>query len=93
MREKRIEQAMVLAVKKLGGLAPKLTVPGMDGFPDRIVLLPEGKIAFMEMKAPGKKPRPLQRHRHPQLRDLGFRVYVVDELTQIQEVLNDLRAP
>ena len=90
MREKRIEQTMVLAVKKLGGLAPKFTVPGMDGFPDRIVLLPEGKIAFMEMKVPGKKPRPLQVHRHEQLRALGFRVYVIDEMKQIREVLDDL---
>ena len=44
----------------------------------------------METKAPGKEPRPLQVHRHEQLRALGFRVFVIDEMKQIREVLDDL---
>ena len=60
MREKKIEQSLVRAVRAAGGLCPKWVSPGLDGVPDRIVLLPGGRIAFAELKAPGKKPRPLQ---------------------------------
>ncbi len=59
MREKNIEQKFVKAVKSAGGIAPKLTCPGFDGMPDRLVLMPEGRIGFVEVKAPGKEPRPL----------------------------------
>ena len=57
MREKTIEQHLVKAVKNS---APKLVSPGFDGMPDRLVLLPGGKIGFVEVKVPGKEPRPLQ---------------------------------
>lgn len=67
MREKEIEQALVRAVRLRGGLCPKWTSPGMDGVPDRIVLLPRGKMAFVETKAPGRKLRPLQLRRKKQL--------------------------
>ena len=60
MREKTIEQNLVKAVKNSGGIAPKLVSPGFDGMPDRLVLLPGGKIGFVEVKVPGKEPRPLQ---------------------------------
>lgn len=53
--EKQIEQSLVKAVKNMGGIAPKFVSPGFDGMPDRIVLLPHGLMAFVEVKAPGKK--------------------------------------
>lgn len=89
MREKEIEQALVKAVKARGGMCPKLTSPGMDGMPDRMVLLPQGRMSFVEVKAPGKKPRPLQVHRHEALRNLGFPVFVLDSLDQIKEILDE----
>lgn len=64
MREKVIEQKLVAEVKKAGGICPKWAAPGFDGVPDRIAMFPGGKIAFVEVKAPGEKPRPLQRARH-----------------------------
>ena len=90
MREQRIERQLVQLVSKVGGLALKFVSPGMAGVPDRLLLFPGGKAVFVETKAPGKKPRPLQVHRHEQLRALGFRVYVIDEMKQIREVLDDL---
>ena len=90
MREQRIERLLVQQVSKLGGLALKFVSPGMAGVPDRLLLFPGGKAVFVETKAPGKKPRPLQLHRHEQLRALGFRVFVIDEMKQIREVLDDL---
>lgn len=92
MREKQTEQKLVSAVKKLGGIAPKFISPGLDGMPDRIVLLPGGHIAFVEVKAMGCKPRPLQLARHGMLRRLGFRVYLVDSLEQIGGILDEIRS-
>ncbi len=93
MKEKEIEQALVTQVKRHGGLCPKFISPGLDGVPDRIVLLPEGRVAFAELKAPGKKPRPLQKRRMEQLRALGFRVYVIDNAKQIGGALDEISAP
>lgn len=92
MRENEIEQKLALQAKKMGGMAVKFTSPGLDGVPDRIVLLPGRKIAFVELKAPGKKPRPLQVKRMRQLKALGFPVYVVDGVEQIGGVLDEICA-
>lgn len=89
--EKQIEQSLVKAVKNMGGIAPKFVSPGFDGMPDRIVLLPHGLMAFVEVKAPGKKPRPLQVSRHGLLQRLGFNVYVLDDMNQIGGILDDMR--
>lgn len=90
MREKTIEKKLADAVKARGGLVPKFTSLGFDGMPDRIVLMPGGRIAFVEVKAPGKTPRPLQEARHRLLRQLGFRVYVLDDESQIGGILNEI---
>lgn len=90
--EKEIEQKLVTEVKKMGGICPKWVSPGLNGVPDRIVLLPDGKIAFVELKAPGKKPRALQRRRQAELRHLGFRVYVLDDPSQIGGILHAISA-
>ena len=89
--EKSIERKLVEAVKNMGGIAPKFVSPGFDGMPDRIVLLPHGMMAFVEVKAPGKKPRPLQVSRHGLLQRLGFKVYVLDDMDQIGGILDDIR--
>lgn len=91
MREKIIEQKLAAAVKKTGGVALKFVSPGFDGMPDRLVLLPDGKIAFVEVKAQGKKPRSLQLARHRLLRKLGFYVYVIDSADQIGGMLDEIR--
>jgi len=90
MREQEIEQQLVRAVKKMGGRAVKFMSPGFDGMPDRLVLLPGGKCGFVEVKAPGKKPRALQVVRIEMLRALGFKVYVLDAIGQIEEIINDI---
>lgn len=89
MKEKAIEQKLVAAVREKGGICPKFTSPGYDGMPDRLLLLPGGHFAFVEVKAPGKKPRPLQAARHETLRRLGFRVYVLDGPAQIETIIEE----
>ena len=93
MREKQIEQALVKVVAGRGGLCPKWVSPGLGGVPDRIILLPGGRIAFAELKAPGQTPRPLQAFRIKQLRQLGFAVYVIDSPDKIGGVLDEVSAP
>ena len=93
MREKIIERALTVACRKRDGVALKFISPGVDGVPDRIVLFPGGRVAFIELKAPGEKMRPLQEKRKRQLVRLGFRVYCVDEMRQIEEVLDAIQAP
>ena len=90
MREKTIENKLSVAVKKAGGISVKFVSPEFDGMPDRLVVLPDGHIAFVEVKAPGKRPRPLQVSRHRLLRSLGFKVYVLDAPDQIGGILDDI---
>lgn len=90
MREKTIEQKFREAVKAVGGVAVKFTSPGWDGMPDRLALLPGGRMAFVEVKAPGKKPRPLQEARHRMLRRLGFKVCVLDDEGQIEKIVLEI---
>lgn len=90
--ERIIEQKLVRAVKMMGGLAPKFVSPGFDGVPDRIVLLPGSKLAFVELKADGKKLRPLQVRRKRQLEALGFSVYCIDSTEQIGGVLDEIQS-
>ena len=90
MREKVVEQKLVKSVKAAGGIALKFTSPGFDGMPDRIILMPGGRMAFVEVKAPGEKPRALQVSRHRLLRRLGFRVYVLDDVGQIGGIVNEI---
>ena len=90
MIESKIEQALTVEAKKRGGLALKFVSPGMSGVPDRLVLMPYGMIAFVELKATGKKLRPQQIKRKRQLESLGFKVYVIDDKKQIGGVLDEI---
>ena len=90
MREKIIEQKLVTAVKKQGGICPKFVSPGFDGMPDRLVLFPFGRFALVEVKAQGEKPRPLQLARHGMLRKLGYKVYVLDDVNQIERMICEI---
>ena len=92
MRENQIEAKLKQMVEKQGGIAPKFVSSGLSGMPDRLVLLPGGQIAFVEVKAPDKVPRPLQEARHRMLRKLGFKVYVLDDAGQIGGILDEIRA-
>lgn len=91
MNEKHIEQALKHAVDELGGLCWKLVSPGTAGVPDRICIY-HGRIVFVELKTPGRSPRPIQRRRIQQLRDHGMNVVVVDSRAGIEEVCDALSA-
>jgi hypothetical protein len=93
MLEKTIEKQLTNAVRQRGGHAYKLVSPNRAGMPDRLVCLPGGHHAFIELKAPGKHPRPIQQVRHQELRNLGQRVYTIDNPNHIEEVLDEIQTP
>ena len=92
MREKTVESTFTSAVKAKGGLAVKFTSPGFNGMPDRLVMFPGGRIAFVEVKAPGETPRPLQRSRLKLLRRLGFKAFVLDDIEQIGGIIDAIQS-
>lgn len=92
MREKDIEAKLVSVVRASGGVCWKFVSPGTAGVPDRIVLMRSGRIGFVEVKAPGEKPRPLQKLRIKTLKKLGFRVYVLDSVEQIGGIINEIQS-
>lgn len=87
MSEKEIENYLVRKIKNKKGIAYKFTSPGNSGVPDRLCLLPNGKVFFVELKSPGKKPRALQVNQITKIMSLGQRVYVVDSKEKVDEVL------
>lgn len=90
MKEKSIEQKLVKQIKAAGGLALKFVSPGNAGVPDRLLLMPNGTAAFAELKAPGKKPRPIQEAMIQRLRNLGYPVYVIDDPAMIDDVIKEV---
>ncbi|ADK16693.1 VRR-NUC domain-containing protein [Clostridium ljungdahlii] len=91
MLESVIEKRLKKEIEKIGGKALKFVSPGMSGVPDRIVLLPHGKIIFVELKAPGKKRRKLQEYRAKELNTLGFRVECIDSISGVKQFIKELR--
>lgn len=90
MREANLEKKFRLAVERVGGLAPKWVSPGSRGVPDRIVILPGGRVAFVELKAPGKQLQPLQRKWMKTLRSLGHQVYKIDSEDDIERFIKEV---
>ena len=93
MRESRIERRLASAVKTQGGLCLKFVSRAFSGVPDRIILLPDGKMAFAELKAPGQQLRPLQEHRQRMLQRLGLLVYVIDCAELLGGILSAIQSP
>ena len=90
MLERELENKLKRAVLDRGGLALKFVSPGLAGVPDRLILLPGARIAFAELKAPGQKLRPLQQKRKRQLEQLGFAVYTVDSVAEMENLLQEV---
>lgn len=92
MREKVIEEYLRKQVKASGGKAYKFESPGNDGVPDRIVIFPGSLITFVELKAPGKKPRPLQVKQMRDLTNFGCRVMVIDSKEQVDQLIEQVKS-
>ena len=89
MRERDIEKKLVTAVRKMGGEAFKWTSPGNDGVPDRIVMLPGGRLIFVELKADRGRLEPIQKVQIRRIQKLGQEVYVVRGMDGLEEFLRE----
>lgn len=90
MNEKLIERKLRQGVEKLGGMALKLMSLWFTGMPDRTVLLPGGRIYFVELKSTGKKQSPRQKIVKALLQRLGFTFYVIDDQAGLDAFFNDI---
>lgn len=88
--EKAVEAYLRQRVKAAGGIALKLVCPGWTGVPDRLIVLPGGRVYFAETKDLGKKPRPKQQLMHERLRALGFQVFVPDSKDAVDSMLEEI---
>ncbi|MDR7237139.1 VRR-NUC domain-containing protein [Neobacillus drentensis] len=91
MRERDIEGYLRDQVKKIKGIAYKFESPGNSGVPDRMVLLPGGRVYFVELKAPGKKSRPLQIAQQRKIANLGFPVLEIDSKQGVDQFIQFAR--
>jgi hypothetical protein len=90
MEESRVERYLKRQVEKIGGKAYKWNPTGVIGVPDRMVLLPGGKVIFVELKAPGEKPRKIQAYRAKELSKLGFQVECLDTIEKVDLFIKEL---
>ena len=98
MRERDIERYLVQRVKEAGGLCRKVRWIGVNGAPDRVVILPAPMkwkfdnfdTIWVELKAPGKKPEPHQLAQHELLRRYGQNVVVIDSIAGADDLFLDL---
>lgn len=90
MRERDIEKYLTDQVRKAGGRAYKFVSPGNAGVPDRLVLFPGGQASFVELKAPGKKPTPLQVASGRKIEKLGFPVLVIDSKEAVNRFIQEI---
>lgn len=88
MRESQIEKHLVKRTRELGGEAEKFTSPARRNVPDRLVLFPKGVMAFVELKATGKKPTAAQLRDHQKRRSYGYRVCVLDSISEVNILLS-----
>lgn len=91
MRESMVERHLRERIEKAGGKCWKWVSPGRRGVPDRIVIMPNGVIAFVETKAPGKTEEKLQKVVHRYLVERGALVFPsVDSYAEVDYVVNYL---
>lgn len=89
-KEKSLEKQLKICIEqRLKGLCLKLLSAHITGLPDRLCLIPRGRIFFVELKTTGKKPRKIQLFMHRKIRALGFRVEVVDTSEQIEKIIKE----
>lgn len=89
--EKVVERKLVEAVKANGGMCIKLLCDQLTGLPDRMCLFQNHKIVFVELKTTGKKPKCIQLFIHNKLRNLGFRVEVIDTVKGVNDFINSIK--
>lgn len=90
MLEKTVEKRLVDGIKRRGGKALKFIPTACKGMPDRLVLLPGGRVIWVELKADDGELSPMQCKRRKELQALGFEVYVLQGVGMVEEFLRGI---
>lgn len=90
LTEKQVEARLKKRISEIGGTALKFVSPGCSGVPDRIVLLPGGRIVFVELKKPGGTLSPLQVAMRNRLLKLGFSYCLIDSYEKVEELVHEI---
>lgn len=85
--EKFFEKRLVTQARIMGCLAVKMKDEMNSGLPDRLIVMPDGRTVWVELKSVGKKPTALQASRIRQLKELGHEVFVVTDRPELEMVL------
>ena len=88
--ESQLERKFCDEVKKVGGMALKFISPSCAGVPDRIVLMPNKKIYFVEMKSEVGKISNIQKYIFKKFSELGFKVYILNSEEKIKNFLAEI---
>lgn len=88
--EKLVERKLVEFIKLNKGMCIKLLCNHLLGLPDRLCLFPGSKIAFVELKTTGEKPKKIQLYMHDKIRKLGFKVFVIDSVQQVKDFIDEM---
>ena len=89
--EKDLERRLNREIKQMGGKSVKVYNPWDVGFPDRMLLMPGGRVVFVELKSTGERPRAIQRVKHEKLRALGYEVRVIDNFVELKQFINEIQ--
>lgn len=89
--EKYLEKKLRDEVREMGGLAIKFSSPYFTGMPDRLVLMPKGRIWFVEVKSTGKKLKDIQEAQAEKLRGLGFNARLIDSKAALDSFIEEVR--
>lgn len=92
MIEKEVEKFLVREVKKIGGISFKFISPGNAGVPDRIVILPNGRVVFVELKTDKGKLTKLQEVQIKKISDLGADARVLRGIEGVKEFINEIQS-
>ena len=92
MIENTVEGYLRKKVRAVRGKCYKFICPGHVGAPDRICIFPQGRVYFVETKAPGGKPRPTQLMFHRELAELGVTVRVIDTREKVRAFIEEVTA-
>ena len=90
MRESTIEQRLVRGVEGRGGLCYKFVSPGNKGVPDRIVITPDGRTEYVELKSPTGRLSPMQRFQRDELKARNVTVHVLNSVDRVEEFLREV---
>lgn len=90
LSENQLEEKLRKKIKELGGIALKFVSPGRAGVPDRIILMPQGKIYFVEMKSPRGEVNPIQKYVFEKFEELGFKVHILNSDDAIKNFLEKI---